>query len=176
MNPLLLLLATIAISQAAPSTSPQPVAFRVGPLRFDRPESWRWAPPSGSFRAAQLEKKAADGTLLTLTFSRFPSGDGGSVQANIDRWIAQFTTPPPSHPETKKGTEGSLTFLRLEGTLRGGTPGGPQKDLPHALLLGAILEADGEQIIMKLAGPASAIATAQKEFLRLAEKAVGLTP
>jgi len=176
MNPLLLLLASIAISHAAPSSSPQPVAFRVGPLRFDRPESWRWAPPSGSFRAAQLEKKAPDGTLLTLTFSRFPSSNGGSVQANLDRWIAQFTPPPPSHPETKNGTEGSVTFLRLEGTLRGGTPGGPQKDLPHALLLGAILEAGGEQIIMKLTGPASAVTTAEKEFLRLAETAIGLTP
>ena len=176
MNPLFLLLASIVISHAAPSAPPQPVAFRVGPLRFDRPESWRWAPPSGSFRAAQLEKKAPDGTLLTLAFSRFPSGNGGSVQANLDRWIAQFTTPPSSNPETKKGTEGSVTFLRLEGTLRGGTPGGPQKNLPHALLLGAILEADGEQIIMKLAGPASAVATAEKEFLRLAENAIGLTP
>lgn len=176
MNPLLLLLASIVISHAAPSASPQPVAFRVGPLRFDRPESWYWVPPSGSFRAAQLEKKAPDGTVLTLTFSRFPSGNGGSVQANLDRWIAQFTTPSSSHPETKKGTDGSMTFIRLEGTLRGGTPGGPQKDLPHALLLGAILEADGEQIIMKLAGPASAVATAEKEFLRLAETAIGLTP
>jgi len=98
------------------------------------------------------------------------------VQANIDRWIAQFTTPSSSHPETKKGTDGSMTFIRLEGTLRGGTPGGPKKDLPHALLLGAILEADGEQIIMKLAGPVSAVATAEKEFLRLAETAIGLTP
>lgn len=176
MNPLLLLLASIVISHAAPSPSPQPVAFRVGPLRFDRPESWYWVPPSGSFRAAQLEKKAPDGTVLTLTFSRFPSGNGGSVQANLDRWIAQFTTPSSSHPETKKGTDGSMTFIRLEGTLRGGTPGGPKKDLPRALLLGAILEADGEQIIMKLAGPASAVATAEKEFLRLAETAIGLTP
>jgi len=176
MNPLLLLLASITISLAAPSVSPQPVAFRVGALRFDRPESWRWAPPSGSFRAAQLEKKAPDGTLLTLTFSRFPSGDGGSVQANIDRWIAQFTTPSSSHPETKKGMDGSMTFIRLEGTLRGGTPGGPKKDLPHALLLGAILEAEGEQIIMKLAGPASAVTTAEKDFQRLAESAIGLTP
>jgi hypothetical protein len=176
MNPLLLLLASIVISHAAPLAPPQPVAFRVGPLRFDRPESWYWAPPSGSFRAAQLEKKAPDGTLLTLTFSRFPIANGGSVQANLDRWIAQFTAPPASLPETKKGTQGSLTFLRLEGTLRGGTPGGPRKDLPHALLLGAILEAEGEQIIMKLAGPTSAVATAEKDFLRLAETAIGLTP
>ena len=144
MSPLLLLLASIALSHSAPPPPPQPVAFRVGPLRFDRPESWRWAPPSGSFRAAQLEKKAPDGTLLTLAFSRFPSGQGGSVQANLDRWMGQFTAPPTSRPETKKGTEGSMTFVRLEGTLRGGTPGGPPKDLPHALLLGAIFEADGD--------------------------------
>ena len=68
---LFLIIVTATLTHSAPSPSPQPVAFRVGPLRFDRPESWRWVPPSGNFRAAQLEKKSPDGTPLTLTFSRF---------------------------------------------------------------------------------------------------------
>lgn len=173
---LILLLSSLTLTYSAPSSSPQPVAFRVGPFRFDRPPSWRWAPPSGTFRAAQLEKKLPDGTLLTLTFSRFSAGEGGSVQANLDRWSAQFTSPPNSQPQTKKGPEGSLTLIRYEGTLRGGTPGGPTQNLSQALLLGAILEAPGELIIMKLAGPARAIATAEKDFVQLASAAVGLTP
>ena len=130
----------LAATHAAPTAPPQPVAFRVGPFRFDRPDSWRWAPPSSTFRSAQLEKKSPRGTLLILTFSRFPSGEGGSIQANLDRWAAQFTPPPTPQPEIKKGAAGTLTLVRLEGTLRVGTPGGPAKDLPQALLLGAILE------------------------------------
>jgi hypothetical protein len=148
----------------------------VGPLRFDRPDSWRWVPPSGSFRVAQLEKKSPDGTPLTLAFSRFSSGEGGSTQANLDRWTAQFTSSNTPRTEIKKGSEGTLTLFRLEGTLRGGTPGGPARDLPQALLLGAILESQGEQVVMKLAGPAQAVSSAEKDFLRLACLAIGLTP
>jgi hypothetical protein len=173
---LFLIIVTATLTHSAPSPSPQPVAFRVGPLRFDRPESWRWVPPSGSFRAAQLEKKSPDGTPLTLTFSRFSSGEGGSTQANIDRWVAQFTTSNPPRTEIKKGSEGTLTLFHLEGTLRAGTPGGPTRDLPQALLLGAILESQGEQVVMKLVGPAQAVSSAEKDFLRLAYLAIGLTP
>ena len=64
----------LSATHAAPTPPPQPVAFRVGPFRFYRPDSWRWAPPSSSFLAAQLEKKSPRGNRLTLTFSRFPSG------------------------------------------------------------------------------------------------------
>ena len=176
MNFLLSLLALVSLAHSAPLPSPQPVAFRVGPLRFDRPESWRWVPPSGTFRAAQLEKKSADGTLLTLTFSRFSSGEGGSTQANLDRWMAQFKTSNSPRTEIKKGSEGTLTLFHLEGTLRAGTPGGPTRDLPQALLLGAILESQGEQVVMKLVGPAPAVSSAEKDFLRLASLAIGLTP
>ena len=176
MNRLLILLfASLALASAA-TPPPQPVAFRVGPLRFERPESWKWVPPSGSFRAAQLERKSSDGTLLTLTFSRFPAGDGGTPQANLSRWTAQFSSSTPSQPDIQKGPAGTLTFYRLEGTLRGGTPGGPTRELPQALLLGAILESQGEQIIMKLVGPARSVAPAEKDFLLLATQALGLTP
>ena len=176
MNFLLFLIATATLAHSAPSPSPQPVAFRVGPLRFDRPESWRWVPPSGSFRAAQLEKKSPDGTPLTLTFSRFSSGEGGSTQANLDRWTAQFTTSNAPRTEIKKGSEGTLTLFHLEGTLRAGTPGGPTHDLPQALLLGAILESQGELVVMKLVGPAQAVSSAENDFLRLASLAIGLMP
>ena len=166
----------LAASHAAPTAPPQPVAFRVGPFRFDRPDSWRWAPPSSTFRYAQLEKKSPRGTLLILTFSRFSAGEGGSIQANLDRWAAQFTPPLTPQSETKKGTHGTLTLIRLTGTLLGGTPGGPAKDLPQALLCGAILESEGELVVMKLAGPAQEVAPAEKDFLKLAQSAVGLSP
>ena len=127
-------------------------------------------------RRAAASKVARAAWQIRKPFSRFSAGEGGSVQANLDRWSAQFTSPPNSQPQTKKGPEGSLTLIRYEGTLRGGTPGGPTQNLSQALLLGAILEAPGELIIMKLAGPARAIATAEKDFVQLASDAVGLTP
>lgn len=159
-----------------PST-PQPVAFRVGSLRFDRPESWKWVKPSGTFRVAQLEKKAPDGTPLVITFSRFPLGEGASVQANIDRWISQFTQTTGA-PEviSHTGTERPFTLVRILGTMKGGVPGGPAKELPQAMLRGAILEADGELVIVKLAGPASAVRSGEKDFDALISAASERSP
>jgi len=160
----------------SPST-PQPVAFRVGSLRFDRPESWQWVKPSGVFRTAQLEKKAPDGALLVITFSRFPSGEGGSVQANIDRWISQFTQTTGT-PEviSHTGTGCPFTLVRILGTMKGGVPGGPAKDLRQGMLRGAILEADGELVMVKLAGPDSAVRSCEKDFEALISAASGRNP
>jgi hypothetical protein len=166
----------IFASPTTPST-PQPVAFRVGPLRFDRPESWQWVKPSGAFRTAQLEKKAPDGTSLVITFSRFPAGEGGSVQANIDRWISQFTQTTGT-PEviSHAGPGCPFTLVRILGTMKGGVPGGPPKDLPQAMLRGGILEAEGELVMVKLAGPASAVRSGEKDFEALISAASGRDP
>jgi len=164
---------------AAPlnSSAPQPVAFRVGPLRFDRPETWHWVKPSGAFRTAQLEKKAPDGTLLVITFSHFPAGEGGSVQANIDRWISQFIQTTGTPDVVSHAAPGCpFTLVRILGTMKGGVPGGPPKDLPQALLRGAILEAEGELVMVKLAGPASAVRSGEKDFEALVSAASERSP
>ena len=174
----LLLLVCSACFATPPNPSTlQPVAFRVGPLRFDRPESWQWVKPSGAFRTAQLEKKAPDGTPLVITFSRFSAGEGGSVQANIDRWISQFTQTTGT-PEviSHSGPGCPFTLVRILGTMKGGVPGGPPKDLPQAMLRGAVLEAEGELVMVKLAGPASAVRSGEKDFEALIAAASGRNP
>ena len=144
---------------------PQPVAFRVGPLLFDRPEGWRWVKPEGSFRAAQLEKSGPSKTLLLMTFSRFPAGSGGTVQANVDRWVRQFSqTSAPADVRSIPTKSYPLTLVKIRGALKGGLPGGPDKEIPDALLLGAILEAEGEMIVVKMAGSASSLSTEEKAF------------
>lgn len=156
---------------------PQPVAFRVGPLLFDRPEGWTWVKPEGSLRAAQLEKFTPHKTKLTLAFSRFPAGTGGTVEANLDRWKRQFS-PISSPAEVKSITTKScrLTRVTIRGTLHGGLPGGPEKEIPDALLLGAILEADGEMIVIKLAGPEADLAGEEKTFSEMISAAAEKRP
>jgi len=156
--------------------APQPIAFRVGSLRFDRPDSWRWVPPSDSLRAAQLEKKTPNGTLL-ITFSRFPNASSGSVQANLDRWTSQFsklTLPAKTHATT--GSVCPVTNLRLQGTLKGGLPGGPAKEIVDATLLGAIFQTEGELVVVKCTGPSSSIGPIEKEFASLVAIAGGFPP
>ncbi|NBS13512.1 MAG: hypothetical protein EBT57_01630 [Verrucomicrobia bacterium] len=157
--------------------APQPVAFRVGPLLFDRPEGWRWVKPEGSLRAAQLEKSGLHPTPLVMAFSLFPAGSGGSVQANIERWIRQFSrTSYPAEVKSIPLKSCPHTLVKIRGSLKGGLPGGPEKEIPDALLLGAILEVDGEMIVVKTAGPASALSGEEKVFAEMISVAAERRP
>ena len=169
MNPIILLASlAFALAGQAAEPLPQPVAFRVGPLLFDRPADWQWVKPEGSFRVAQLEKTGSGKNPMVMAFSRFPAGAGGNVQANIERWVRQFSrTSSPAEVQTLTASSGPVTRVKIRGSLNGGTPGGPAKEIPDALLLGAILETDEGTIVVKLAGPNSALAAEEKTFSNL---------
>lgn len=160
----------------AQTPPPQPVAFRIGSVRFDRPNGWDYSRPSDGVRAAQLEKKSG-GTPLLITFTRFPPGSGGSVQANVDRWVGQFLSPSaPAEILKPEGTALPLTIVRLAGTMRGGVPGGPAQNTPDRLLLGAILESPEGLVIAKLTGPTSAVSREEKMFAEMIRTAAGRAP
>ena len=178
MRTLTLFLGVILGSPLLPAQTPppQPVAFRIGSVRFDRPDGWSYSRPNDGVRAAQLETKAG-ATSLVITFTRFPPGSGGSVQANIDRWIGQFvSTETPSVIQKPDGTALSLTIVKISGTMRGGVPGGPTKDSPGSLLLGSILESQDGLVVVKLAGPKSAVSREEKIFTDLVQAAAGRAP
>ena len=157
----------------AQTPPPQPVAFRIGSVRFDRPEGWTYSRPTDGVRAAQLEKKSA-GTPLVITFTRFPLGSGGTVQANVERWQAQFLSlDSPPEVQTPAGTATPLTLVKLSGTMKGGVPGGPPKDTANTFLLGAILEAPDGLVIVKLSGAKSSVAREEKAFSDLVRAAAG---
>ena len=160
----------------AETPGPQPLAFRIGSVRFDRPDGWSYSRPTDGVRAAQLEKKSG-GVPLLITFTRFPPGSGGSVQANVDRWSGQFiSTEAPAGIFKPEGTALPLTTVRLTGTLRGGIPGGPPQDSPASLLLGAILESPDGFVVVKLAGPRTAVSPEEKTFAELVRAAAGRSP
>mgnify|MGYP006286616703 CR=1 FL=1 len=167
----------MALSACLAEAPPQPVAFRVGPLLFERPESWKWVKPEGSFRVAQLEKTGAGKSVIVMAFSRFPAGAGGSVQANVERWIGQFSQTS-SAPEVQSlpGKICPVTRVKIRGTLKGGTPGGPEMEIADALLLGAILEAEGGMIVVKMAGPATPLTREEKTFDALLSAATEKKP
>lgn len=160
----------------AQTPPPQPVAFRIGSVRFDRPEGWTYFRSTDGVRAAQLEKMSA-GTPLVITFTRFPPGSGGTVQANVDRWQAQFLSQDsPAEVQTPAGTAAPLSLVKLHGTMKGGVPGGPPKDTANTLLLGAILEAPDGWVVVKLSGPVAAVAREERTFSDLIRAAAGRSP
>src|SRR5678816_1008271 len=67
-------------------------------LKFTIPAGWIEEPRSSSMRVAQfkLPKAAGDAEDASLVLYYFGQGQGGSVTANIDRWIAQMKQPDGS--------------------------------------------------------------------------------
>ena len=153
-----------------------PANFKVAGLNFTRPEKFQWVElPAGGMRAAQLkvagenEKEAAE-----VVFFHFPGG-GGGVQANVDRWLAQFKEPKDqlkSKVETVKTDKGSITYVQAEGTYMSGMPGGPKTAIPNAMLQGAIVQSAEENVFIRMTGPGAIVKASQEAFKKMAESAV----
>ncbi|MBM3857172.1 MAG: hypothetical protein FJ390_04335 [Verrucomicrobia bacterium] len=160
---LLLCLATASISAFAQPptkafvTSAPPVAFHIGAFSFKRPENWKWENPSSPMRKAQLSIPGKNGATATVTFFYFGPGQGGTVQANVDRWAAQFSSQngSPVKPTTtsQKTTTTSVTFVSASGTFASGMPGGPTQACPNYALRGAIMESAQGDVYIKMTGP-----------------------
>src|SRR5438309_1885424 len=76
-------------------------------LIFIAPDGWRQSPPSSSMRVAEftLPRAAGDAEDAQLVVYYF-GGSGGSVDANMQRWVGQIQQPDgrPSSAASKKET------------------------------------------------------------------------
>ncbi len=107
----------------------------------------------------------------------FGSGQGGSVEANLDRWTKQFEQPngkPSSQvAQVKKRTVHGLavTTVDVSGAYSGmGGPMAASKSVkPGYRLLGAIAEAPEGAVFFKFTGPAKTVTANQSKFEALIE-------
>ena len=108
----------------------------------------------------------------------FGSGQGGSVDANLDRWIGQFQQPDgkPSKSAAKiaKRTIHAwpVTTVDVSGAYSG--MGGPMAQsgspaMPGYRMLAAIVEGPQGSVFFKFTGPAAAIAANQPAFQKMLE-------
>lgn len=96
----------------------------------------------------------------------FGEGQGGGVQANIDRWIGQFQEKPATPPKPVTKTMGGMKVTTIEhsGTYMAGAMMGPKSPKSGYHLYGAIVEAPGGNVFFKLTGPAKTVAAAKPAF------------
>lgn len=102
----------------------------------------------------------------------FGSGKGGSVDANLDRWIGQFLQADgkPSKGAAKiakRTVQGlSITTVDVSGAYTG--MGGPTQAsapaMPGYRMLGAIVEGPEGAIFFKFVGPGQTVAANQASF------------
>jgi hypothetical protein len=101
----------------------------------------------------------------------FGAGQGGSVQANLDRWKGQFSAggkpaPPTIAARTLHGVK--MTTIDVAGEYSGlGGPMAAAKAVPGYRLLGAIIEAPGGNVFVKFTGPMKTIAANSAKYEQL---------
>jgi len=146
----------------------EPAAFSVGSFEFERPEGWTWVVPTSPMRKAELSPPAVEGEASTeVTFFHFGAGQGGSPEANMQRWLSQFQEPieqlNAQTAETLVG-DNKVLLLSAEGTFLAGMPGGPTTPMPDYALRSAILISSGGDVYVKMTGPKKSVDAAAGAF------------
>jgi hypothetical protein len=133
----------------------------------------KWTAPAGWKSEGQRPMRAATYTVAPDTECAvyfFGAGQGGGIEANVDRWKGQFQGPGggPATAKTAKRTIHGLpvTTIDVSGSYSG--MGGPMAaqsgPKPGFRLLGAIVEGAGGKVFVKFTGPAKAVEANQAKF------------
>ncbi len=131
-----------------------------------------WTAPAGWTSKGTAPMRAAtypvDDAECVVYF--FGQGQGGSVQANIERWVGQFTVKGGhAMPKTGKRTVNGLevTDLDISGTyagMAGATPLDPKSD---TRMLASIVENPGGNLYVKFTGPVKTVTANEARFNQL---------
>jgi len=161
------------------------LAFQASPapsLKHGTPDGWLAQKPSSSMRVSEfvLPKAEGDAEDATVTVYYF-GGSGGTVQANLDRWVGQMAQPDgrPSKDAAKTSTLQSRTGLKITLVDVTGTyvaevrPGSPERfNKPGFRQLAAVVETRTGPHFIKFVGPAATVARWDPSFRRFLQ---GLT-
>ncbi len=141
--------------------------MQCGELEFPKPPEWEWVKPAVAFRTLQyrVPHAAGDGELIV---SAFAIGDGGGVQANIDRWQKQFQGADGMAVEVTKSerTVAGIQVTRADcaGLFLGM---GMEKGKPGMAQLGAIVQGPQQMIFIRLIGPQATVDAWRSAFERM---------
>jgi hypothetical protein len=141
-----------------------------------------WTAPAGWKTEAPQPMRAATYTVTAAPADKanaecgvyfFGAGQGGSVDANIERWKGQFKDaagkPAPAKIFRRPPDKGiTITTIDTSGQYSGlGGPISSGLSVPGYRLLGAIVEAPGGNIFVKFVGPAKTVSANQAKFEQL---------
>lgn len=157
-------------SQAAtPNTQPaQPAAqpagedshaghVSVAELMWTQAETWVAVEPSSNMRAAVFNVPGGDGPDGEIVFFYFGPGQGGSVEANVQRWNGMVTDEngQPVEATIDQATINNIpvTTIDMVGTYAAGQPMGEKTPMPDWGFRGLIAEGPQGAVFIRFTGP-----------------------
>jgi hypothetical protein len=144
---------------------------QTGSLQFDAPQAWKPRPAASTMRVAEFAVPRAQGDPEDAeVIVYFFGGTGGSVDANIQRWIGQFQHPSGKPADGKRSTfsVGTLkvTEVDVSGTyvaeVRPGA--GERLNKPGFRMRAAVVETPKGPYFVKFTGPAATVKQASASF------------
>jgi hypothetical protein len=165
------------------------IFFQTGSLQFTPPASWKPRPSASAMRIAEFAVPRAPGDSEDAEVVIFYfGGSGGSVDANIERWVGQFQAAnggPVPTPQRTASAVGNVkvTAIDVSGTYVAEVrPGSPERfHKPDFRMRAAVVETAQGPYFVKFTGPATTVSRALEsgEFdrfvasLRLSSSAAG---
>jgi hypothetical protein len=145
------------------------IPVQLAGVTFTPPSIWNDLGPSGMRKASYtFGPDGEDVDSATVTVFHFGQGMGGSIEANLSRWVGQMTLPEGVTPEEGANIENinvnnfSTHILQVNGsynTSAGGMMMGESIVKENYRMVGVVLEAPEGNIFFKLTGP---VITAEK--------------
>lgn len=151
------------------------LADSAGGISWTQPAVWKADAPRQMRAATYLVAPAkgdTDGAECGVFY--FGEGQGGGVDANVDRWVSQFENAKGTPIRKKEKIAGfDVTTIEVDGTFASsmGGPMGPKTPKAGYKLLGAIIEGPKGNVFFKLTGPAKTVESARSEFMKMLKTA-----
>jgi hypothetical protein len=170
----------VSTNSAQPPPQPSSQSSQ-GDLRLKTPDGWVAERPTSSMRVSQYQLPAAGGDTeaASLVVYYFGAGQGGSVDANLERWIGQMQTTDGRPSKEKAKTETTtvnglrVTLLDVSGAYSGDMAGGAAAQAkPNFRMRAGVIETPKGAYFIKLVGPENTVNRwdqAFQEFVKSAE-------
>ena len=137
-------------------------------IQWKAPTTWKALPDrpmrAGTFTVPAVAGDPEAGEMAVFFFG---AGQGGSVEANITRWIGQFQNPAaPPKRATQKINGLNVTTIEVAGTyLFSPSPMSTEKTpKPGFRMLAAIVEAPEGPVFFKFTAPVKTVAANEGAF------------
>ena len=151
------------------------LAQSVAGLKWSPLSGWKAEEGERPMRAATytIAPTAGDTANAECVVYFFGAGQGGSIDANLERWKGQIVGPDgkPAEAKIAKRTVHDLPVTTIDSsgdyTGMGGPMAASKAVHNNYRLLGAIIEGPGGNVFLKFTGPAKTIAASQADFEKL---------
>ena len=136
-------------------------------LVWTMPKHWKQGPERPMrFATFVIPAAAGDHDDAECAVFYFGPSQGGSVDANISRWIDQFESIDSPQRSVRKIAGMNVSVVKVSGTFL--APSGPKMESQgkktNYALLGAIAEGPHGMVFFKLTGPKQTVHAAQGDF------------